>query len=92
MEKPTVTRACLSGVRVIMLIMHVLVVELLCHAVMGWVPVLKCLLSGVCGRLWVCLIVLGIKYHCFPWTRLQRCLSRTKAPGRDCREPRYVLS
>jgi hypothetical protein len=41
MEKPTFTRACLSGVRVIMVFMHVSVIELLCQMVMGWPPVLK---------------------------------------------------
>jgi hypothetical protein len=35
MEKPTFTRVNLSGVRVIMVIMRVLVEELLCQAMMG---------------------------------------------------------
>jgi hypothetical protein len=34
MEKSTLTRVCLSHVRVIMAIMHVSVVELLCQMVM----------------------------------------------------------
>jgi hypothetical protein len=46
MEKPAFSRACLSGVRVIMVIMHIPVVELLCKAVMGRPPVLKYLLLG----------------------------------------------
>jgi hypothetical protein len=39
----------LSDVRVIMMIMHVLVEELLCQVVMGQIPVLECLLSGASG-------------------------------------------
>jgi hypothetical protein len=35
MEKLTFTRACLSNVRVIMVIMHVPLVGLLCQTVMG---------------------------------------------------------
>jgi hypothetical protein len=35
MEKLTFTRACLSGVRVIMVIMHVPLVESLCEEAMG---------------------------------------------------------
>jgi hypothetical protein len=49
MEKPTFTRRNLSDVRAIMAIMCVLVEELLCHVVMGWIPVLEYLLSGACG-------------------------------------------
>jgi hypothetical protein len=51
MEKPTFTGANLSNVRVIMVIMCVLVEELLCQAVTGWILVLKCLLSCARGRL-----------------------------------------
>jgi hypothetical protein len=39
----------LSDVRVIMMIMHVLVEELLCQVVMGQILVLECLLSGASG-------------------------------------------
>jgi hypothetical protein len=35
MEKPAFTRACLSSIRVIMVIMHVLLVEWLCQTAMG---------------------------------------------------------
>jgi hypothetical protein len=49
MKKPTFTRACLSDVRVIMVIIRVPLVELLCQAVMEWIPVLEYLLSGVRG-------------------------------------------
>jgi hypothetical protein len=51
MEKATFTRVNLSNVRVIMAIMRFVVEELLCESMMGWILVLKCLLSGVCGCL-----------------------------------------
>jgi hypothetical protein len=70
MEKPAFTRADLSDVRVIMLIMRAPVVELLCQAGIGWIPVLKWLLLGARGCLWSCPVVLGIKCHCFPTTQL----------------------
>jgi hypothetical protein len=54
-ENPAFTRACLSSARVIMVIMRVPVVELLCQMVMGWLPVLKYLLSRACG----CLVRVG---------------------------------
>jgi hypothetical protein len=49
-EKPAFTRVGLSDVRLIMVIMRVLV-ELLCQAVIGQIPILECILSDVCGRL-----------------------------------------
>jgi hypothetical protein len=49
MEKLVFTRACLSDVRVIMAIMHVPLVELLCQAIMGWIPTFEYLLPGTCG-------------------------------------------
>jgi hypothetical protein len=52
MEKSAFTRARLSNVRVIMVIMRVLMVELLCQAAMGWIPILKYLLSCARGCLW----------------------------------------
>jgi hypothetical protein len=48
------TRTCwgvLPGIRVIMMIMHAHVVELICQAVMGRAPVLKCLVLDVRGCL-----------------------------------------
>jgi hypothetical protein len=41
MEKPAFTRMNLSSVGVIMALMRVHVVELLCQAVTGWIPVVK---------------------------------------------------
>jgi hypothetical protein len=41
----------LSGIRTMMMIIRVHVVELLCHAVTGWDPVLKYLVLGACGCL-----------------------------------------
>jgi hypothetical protein len=49
MENLAFIGACLSIVRIIMAIMRVPLVELLCHAAMGWVLALEYLLSGVCG-------------------------------------------
>jgi hypothetical protein len=49
MENPTFIEVSLSNVRVIMVIMRVLVVELLCQVVTGWVLVPKGLLSGAPG-------------------------------------------
>jgi hypothetical protein len=55
-------RVSLSNVRVIMVIMHVLVVELLCQVVTRRIPVIECLLPGAHGRLWLCLVFFGIKW------------------------------
>jgi hypothetical protein len=66
MEKSTFNRVSLSNVRVIMAIMHVLIEELLYHAVMGWALVLECPLRGVCGLLRLHPVMSGIKWHCFP--------------------------
>jgi hypothetical protein len=52
--EPYPYQATLSDVRVIMVIMHVLMVELLCQAVTGQIPALECLLAGVRG----CLLLL----------------------------------
>jgi hypothetical protein len=41
MEKPVFTRACLSDVRVILVIMRVSLVELLCQVVMRQIPTLE---------------------------------------------------
>jgi hypothetical protein len=49
MEKPAFTRACLSDIKLILVIMHVPFIELLCQVVMGWILALKYLLSGMCG-------------------------------------------
>jgi hypothetical protein len=68
MEKLAFTRACLSGVRVIMMIMHVPLVELLCQAVMGWISALEYLLPGArgaCGHLMSCQAV-SVASSCDP--------------------------
>jgi hypothetical protein len=49
MENPTLIGVSLSDGRVIIVIMHVLVVELLCQVVMGWIPVLECLSQARVG-------------------------------------------
>jgi hypothetical protein len=45
MGKPALSgggRGFLSGARVLMMIMCVIMEELLCQGVMGWIPVLEC--------------------------------------------------
>jgi hypothetical protein len=59
--EPRPYQVSLFDVRVNMTIMRVLVEELLCQAVMGQIPALECLLLGACGRLWLCLVLSGIK-------------------------------
>jgi hypothetical protein len=49
MENPAFTGPSLSDITLMMVIMCVLVVELLCQAVTGWVTVLEFLLQGACG-------------------------------------------
>jgi hypothetical protein len=80
MEKPAFTRVNLSDIRVIMVIMHVLMEELLCQVVMGQIPVLKCQLSSACGHPWLHLVMPCIKCLCFPRTELQGHLPSTREP------------
>jgi hypothetical protein len=93
MENPFFTRMNLSYVRVIMVIMCIPVVVLLCQAMMEQLLVLKYLLSYARGRLWPRPVVLGIKCHHFPRSRLQWHLPGTKSPqvwllgARACAEP-----
>jgi hypothetical protein len=56
MEKCAFTKACLSHIRVIMMIMRILVVDLLCQMTMGWPSVLEYLLSDARGCLWPCFL------------------------------------
>jgi hypothetical protein len=49
MEKLIFTRACLSDVNVIIVIMRVPLVELLCQAAMRWILALDYLLPGARG-------------------------------------------
>jgi hypothetical protein len=51
MEKLTFTRACLSGIRVITVIMRAPLINLLCQTVMGWILALEYLLSGTRGAM-----------------------------------------
>jgi hypothetical protein len=62
--------ASLSGVRMIMTIMHILVEELLCETLMVWILLFQCLLLGVRARLWLRPIVPDNKWHCLRRTRL----------------------
>jgi hypothetical protein len=93
MEKHTFKRMNLSDVRVIMMIMRVLVKDVLCQALMRWIPVLELPLSGVRGRLWLRHVMPGIKWRCFLRTRLHLRLPGTrKPPGVTIRGPECVLS
>jgi hypothetical protein len=56
MENPTLIRASLSDVSMIMVLMGILVVELQCQVVTGQILALECLLSGVRGHMWSCLV------------------------------------
>jgi hypothetical protein len=69
MENPTFTRVSLSNVRMIIAIMSILVEEL-CQAATGRVLVLEFLLLGTRGRLQLHLVTSGVKWRCFPRTRL----------------------
>jgi hypothetical protein len=79
-EKHAFTKMNLSDVRMIMVIMHVLVKELLYQVLMGWILILKCLLSDARGRMWLCPFIPGIKYRCFLRTRLHGHLSGVGEP------------
>jgi hypothetical protein len=80
MKKHVFTRACLSDVKVIIVIMCVSVVEFLCQETTEWIPVLKYLVSGACGRLWPCIVISGIKCRRFPRSQLLCCLPSTENP------------
>jgi hypothetical protein len=56
-------QACLSYARANMAPLRVSSVELLCQAVMGWIPAVEYMMSGVHGLLWPCPILLGNKCY-----------------------------
>jgi hypothetical protein len=56
-------------VRAIMALMRVSLVELLCQMVMGWLPTLEYMLSGMRGLLRPRPVVPGAKCHDFPRPR-----------------------
>jgi hypothetical protein len=64
-KKLAFTRACLSYVRVIMVIMRVPLVDSLCQAVIGRIPAPEYMLSGACGLLWPHPVTIGTKCHSF---------------------------
>jgi hypothetical protein len=81
MEKDAFTKVNLSDVRVIMVIMRVPVVELLCQVAMGWIPVLKYLLSGTQVLKYLLLgVTPGIKCHHFLRCQFSWCLPGIEAP------------
>jgi hypothetical protein len=93
MEKPIFTRMNLSDVRLIMMIMHVLMEELLCQVVTELILVLECLLLGARGCLWLHPVMTGIKWRCFLSTWLQGTYLALENPlawllgARVCAEP-----
>jgi hypothetical protein len=58
------TRICLPYAKIIMVCIHVSLVELPFRTVMGWIPVLECILSGVCGLLQSHPISSGSERYC----------------------------
>jgi hypothetical protein len=91
MENTTFIRASLSDVREIVTIMHVLVEELLCHAMIERIPVLKCLLSRACGHLWLRPVLPSIKWHHYPMTQdLWPLAWYLGYPGRGYRGPKCM--
>jgi hypothetical protein len=73
-------RGGLSDVTEIMMIMRVRLVDLLCQAVMGQTLVLKYLVIGVRGCLWLCPIMTTFKSCYFTRSRPQWCLLGTREP------------
>jgi hypothetical protein len=57
-------QASLSDIRVIMTFMFVLMVESICQVATRWISALKCVLSDVCGSLWLRLVLSGFKWPC----------------------------
>jgi hypothetical protein len=80
MEKSAFTRTCLSRIKVIMVIMCILLIELLYQTMMGQLLVLEYLMSGVCGCLWLSLVVPGIECRCFLITWFRWCLFDAENP------------
>jgi hypothetical protein len=64
----------LSDAREIMMIMRVLLVEFLCQAAMGQTLVLKYLVIGARGCLWLCPIMPAFKWCYFTRSRPHWCL------------------
>jgi hypothetical protein len=91
-REPPSYRMSLSDIGVIIAIMRVLVVELLCQAVTGWIPTLKCLLPGAHGHMWLHLIFSGIKWLRYSRTPTLRPLARYLGyPGHGYRGPETGL-
>jgi hypothetical protein len=65
MEKLIFTRACLSNVRVIVVIMRVPLIESLCQAAIEWIPTRVPIVRHTWG-LWPRPVKSGSKCHCFP--------------------------
>jgi hypothetical protein len=66
MGRHTFIEVSLSDARVIIVIWHVSVVELICQVVMRRVPTLECLLSGARGHSGLCLVLSGIMWPHYP--------------------------
>jgi hypothetical protein len=73
-------RGGLSDAREIMMIMRVRLVELLCQAAMGQTQVLKYLVIGARGCLWLCPIMLAFKWCYFTRSQPLWCLLGIREP------------
>jgi hypothetical protein len=61
-REPRPYQTNLSDGRVVMSIIHVFMVKLLCHVVMGWIPILEYLLPEVRGCVWAHVVM-----SCLVW-------------------------
>jgi hypothetical protein len=72
--------------------MCALVVERLCHLVMGQIPTLECLLPRARGFLWSCNIMSGIQCRYLLWALPYQLFLVLKALGRGYWGPGYIPS
>jgi hypothetical protein len=79
-EKLAFTRACLSHIKVIIVITCVSLVELLYQTTMGWILAFEYMLSGTHELLRPRPIMPGNKCHCFSRPRHRQSLSGTEGP------------
>jgi hypothetical protein len=75
-----------------MTIMRVLLVKSLCEAVMGRILLLKCLLPGACGCMWLRPAMPGIKWRYFPRTGSNGFIQYWKDSYHYCQGARCVSS
>jgi hypothetical protein len=91
-EKLAFTKACLSTVRVITVIMCLLLVEYLCQTAMGRIPAFEYLLPGTRGRLRSCLVMPSIKSGYLLWAQSYQPFQVPRALGGGCWGPECAPS